>query len=922
MKRRNVSGVLKLFPVLCIIFILDLISTNLLAFDFGSFMNKISECRPMDLSLTEGKAKSESSGVKPVLTFSHSRNYYTEAFYLSLTANPASTIIYTSDCSKPTMENGTVYTSPILIDSTTIIKAVAFSGGDTSEVITNSYLFESSVKRQQKNPAGFPETWGGSKTIPANYEMDPEVINAPEYASEIDSAFSDLPTLSLTMNVNSWFNPDTGMYVGYPNSDISREKAVTAEFIFNNASEGNFAVACGVQNQGGTSVVNWKSPKQSMRLLFKGIYGPTKLKYKLFPDSEINSINTLVVDNMLNSTWIHPTSEQQRTHALYLRDQLTSDLQNNMGGLSFHGRYFHLYVNGLYWGICNLHERPDDAFMAEYLDANREDFDIVKHNPNTVVSGSNTYYKSMLANARNGFTTYQQLVDFEKFLDIPAFIDYMILNFYLGNFDWAHQNYYAARNTTTSDGFRFYPWDSELVMRYADVNYDNTGKNDTGGPTEIHTLLKENEEYRMMFADEVYKYLFNDGALTPENFRKSFLKREQAIRNAIILESARWGDYREGVSGVTYTKNDYWIPEVNRILNDYIPKRRDIFIAQLRKSTNNLFPKYMPPNIEVNDNGNGEKEITLTPPGGLTGDIYYTLDGTDPRAVGGIIHGTKYTSKIVLSSSTMLKTRFYSGSDQIWSALAEKTFLFSDVYGGQLTIDEIMYHPEDGYPEFIEIMNFGDTPVNLNGFRFSGGINFRFKTNESIQPGAGVVLTNDNVLFASVYDFSAFGQYQKQLSNSGETIYLTNGFDQLVDSVAYLDSIPWPVLADGDGYSLELIDARFDNALPSSWKASDKMHGSPYNSNMLTDSEALVYPNPFTSEVNIEFGDENLAQESFMLEVYNQFGSRLKVIPVESYHSRIQISMGSLPSGLYFFRLIPEKKGIFKSNMLKAVKIK
>ena len=922
MKRRTVPGVLKLFPVLSLIFILNLIAIHLKAIDFGTLLNEIQECRPMNSTLSEGNAVSENSGVKPVLSFSYSRDYYHQAFYLTLAATPASTIVFTSDCSQPTMENGTIYKEPFLIDSTTIIKAVAFSGGDTSEVITNSYLFESSVKRQPKNPAGFPETWGGSKTIPANYEMDQEVINAPEYASEIDSAFSDIPTLSLTMDVNSWFNPDTGMYVGYPNSDISREKAVTAEFIFNNQVEENFAVACGVQNQGGTSVVNWKSPKQSMRLLFKGIYGPTKLKYKLFPDSEINSINTLVVDNMLNSTWIHPTSEQQRTHALYLRDQLTSDLQNNMGGLSFHGRYFHLYVNGLYWGICNLHERPDDAFMAEYLDAGREDFDIVKHNPNTVVSGSNTYYKSMLANARNGFSTYQQLVDFEKFLDIPAFIDYMILNFYLGNFDWAHQNYYAARNTTTSDGFRFYPWDSELVMRYADVNYDNTDKNDTGGPTEIHTLLKENEEYRMMFADEVYKYLFNDGALTPENFRKSFLKRERAIRNAIILESARWGDYREGVSGVTYTKNDYWIPEVNRILNDYIPKRRDIFIAQLRKSTNNLFPKYMPPTIEVNDIGNGEKEITLAPPGGLTGDIYFTLDGTDPRAVGGSVNGTKYAGKIIVGNTTILKTRFYSGSDHIWSALAEKTFLLSDVYGGQLAIDEIMYHPEDGYPEFIEIMNFGETPVNLNGFRLWGGINFRFKTNETIQPSTGVVLTDDNVLFTRVYDFSAFGQYQKQLSNSGETIYLTNGFEQLVDSVAYLDSIPWPVLADGDGYSLELIDAGLDNALSSSWKASEKMYGSPYNVRSLTDSEVLLYPNPFLNAVYIKLGDANLAQESFMLEVYNQYGSKLKTLQVKSYNARIQVSLNGLSSGLYFFRLIPDKKAIFKSSLLKAVKIK
>ena len=194
----------------------------------------------------------------------------------------------------------------------------------------------------------------------------------------------------------------SGLYVGYPNSNISREKAVTAEFLFDNPAE-NFALECGVQNQGGTSIIDWKVPKQSMRLLFKGEYGPSTLDHKLFPDSDIKSINTLVIDGLLYS-WLHPWDEKQRITSLYFRDQLASDLQNEMGGLSFHGRYFHLYINGLYWGIYDVHERPDDAFLSEYLDAKREDFDIIKHNPNDIVQGTNEDYIKMLEMARKGLS--------------------------------------------------------------------------------------------------------------------------------------------------------------------------------------------------------------------------------------------------------------------------------------------------------------------------------------------------------------------------------------------------------------------------------------------------------------------------------------------------------------------------------------
>jgi hypothetical protein len=458
-------------------------------------------------------------------------------------------------------------------------------------------------------------------------------------------------------------------------------------------------------------------------------------------------------------------------------------------------------------------------------------------------------------------------------------------------------------------------------MRFADVTYDNTGQNKEDSPTEIHTLLKENEEYRMMFADAVYKHLFNNGALTPENFTKSFLKRKNEIEEAIILESARWGDYREDVSGVTYTKNDYWIPEVNRILEGYIPLRRDIFIEQLRKSKNNLFPDFMPPGIEDTLTNNAGWEITLIPPDAVSGDIYFTLDGTDPRAIGGGINGSKYSGVINLESSTKLKARFYSVSDKSWSALTEKLYLFDDAYGENLVINEIMYHPEDDYPEFIEIMNFGSSPVHLNGFKLSGGISFLFQTESSIQPGAGVVLSNDKALFRKTYDFDAFGQYQKKLSNSGETILLTNEFNQLIDSVSYSDTLPWPTLADGEGYSLELIEGSLDNSLASSWRRSKKIFGSPYNSNTLTEIDAMVYPNPFKNEVTISLKNSSLSQGTFRIDMFNQLGSKIKTVTADSYNSKIRISLNYLPSGIYFIHLSSDGQMNFKSRVFKVVKL-
>ena len=37
------------------------------------------------------------------------------------------------------------------------------------------------------------------------------------------------------------------------------------------------------------------------------------------------------------------------------------------GGNAAHGKYVHLYLNGLYWGLYNVHERTDDSFAEAYF---------------------------------------------------------------------------------------------------------------------------------------------------------------------------------------------------------------------------------------------------------------------------------------------------------------------------------------------------------------------------------------------------------------------------------------------------------------------------------------------------------------------------------------------------------------------------
>ncbi|MDO8953048.1 MAG: lamin tail domain-containing protein, partial [Draconibacterium sp.] len=303
------------------------------------------------------------------------------------------------------------------------------------------------------------------------------------------------------------------------------------------------------------------------------------------------------------------------------------------------------------------------------------------------------------------------------------------------------------------------------------------------------------------------------------------------------------------------------------------------------------------------------------------GDIYYTLDGFDPRAPGGTAKGLKYTKAITLENSSVIKTRFISKNFGIWSALAEKPVLFDGIYGEEVVINEIMYHPQNGYPEFVEIFNTGVNTVVLDGFVFTKGVDFTFNTGSNIYPKTGLVLTNDTSLFKNVYGFSVFGQFNKRLSNSGETLILKNRFAQTVDSVSYSDSIPWPKGADGDGYSLELINPLSDNSVYNNWKESDMINGTPFEPKTGQELHATLYPNPFNQVVYIEIGNQGLAYEPFIIEVFNLFGSKVKSLEISSYYSKIQIPTDDLSQGVYIIHLQPKQNSDFKVQSLKAIKL-
>jgi hypothetical protein len=223
-------------------------------------------------------------------------------------------------------------------------------------------------------------------------------------------------------------------------------------------------------------------------------------------------------------------------------------------------------------------------------------------------------------------------------------------------------------------------------------------------------------------------------------------------------------------------------------------------------------------------------ELTMFAP---TGAVYYSMDGIDPRAPGGAIasSATLYSGPVMIDQTTHVIARAFDGT--VWSALPATATFSVARYASALRITELMYHPVSGALggpdeyEFLELKNTGGAPLNLAGFYFDG-IDFIFPAGTVLPGGAFIVLARNSTAFSNRYPNVAIqGIYWGKLSDSGEKIRLRDAQGNTIISVEYDDDPPWPVAADGLGYSLVLAELNGNPDDPETWRASSQSHGSP-----------------------------------------------------------------------------------------------
>ncbi len=229
-----------------------------------------------------------------------------------------------------------------------------------------------------------------------------------------------------------------------------------------------------------------------------------------------------------------------------------------------------------------------------------------------------------------------------------------------------------------------------------------------------------------------------------------------------------------------------------------------------------------------------------------------------------------------------------------------------------IVINEIHYNQDDIVisGDWVELYNNSGLDIDLSNWYFSDSDDahkFVIPNGTILQKNAYLVLAETAKDFSSSYPGvkNYIGSLDFGFSGSGELLRLFNPYGVLIDHVEYSDKAPWPTEADGDGYTLSLIDSGYDNALPESWLPSKEKYGTPGKSNFgtdlidihKTDVSFKVYPMPANSYLNVVF-NKNFDLGSVL--IYDTYGNSVLAQKTLRKSGEMQIDVSGFAPGTYY----------------------
>tara|TARA_Y100001935_G_scaffold177816_1_gene147219 strand:+ start:99 stop:3344 length:3246 start_codon:yes stop_codon:yes gene_type:complete len=401
--------------------------------------------------------------------------FYNASQTIEITSeNTSGTIRFTLDGSKPNI-NSDIYNSPIVIDSTTVIRAKVFGDSILPSLITTSTYFIN------------------------------ETSDLPIISIAIDSIYLwDNEIGIYTLGTNGTYQH--GDWGSHPSSGLANyfqdwERPVSIEF-FNPDENLEFKINAGIKVHGGTSRT---LPQKALTVHFRNKYGDESISYQMFPDKPIQRFETLMLRNA-GSDWL------SRDTGTMFRDGMMQSLAANRVDID---RQCYipsiLFINGVYWGIHNIRERTNAHFIETNYNIDIDNIDILVQKYGRVYAseGDLDQYNQLTNFIESNDISIAENFNYIKTqVDINELLNYQILQIYVANVDWPQNNYKLWKPQSGNGKWRWIIQDTDggfgLVWNsiinnnliWAFYEYPESGLNEYGvwAKSFLHSLL-DNTDY-------------------------------------------------------------------------------------------------------------------------------------------------------------------------------------------------------------------------------------------------------------------------------------------------------------------------------------------------------------------------------------------------------------------------------------------
>lgn len=785
-------------------------------------------------------------------------------------------IYYTVDGSEPDI-NSTVYSSPIDLYETTVVRARIIRPNSLPGPVTTHTCF---------------------------------IGNG-----------HDLPIVSVSMDPEDLWDYNKGIYVMGPNAADENphqganfwqdwERPAHLE-IYSEDHELLLSQDAGTKIFGGWSRAH---PQKSMSFFARKSYGDGSFSCKLFKEKEIDSFEAFVLRNSGND-WCNGN----------FRDALSAHLSAQMH--IDHQAYqpYVMYLNGAYWGLINMREKINEHFVAENHHVYPEDVNLVEGR-GWIIHGSedsyNTMYDFITGNDLNAWQNYDYA---GQMMDLQNYIRFYAFNIYINNKDWPGNNNKFWSTSAPGSKYRWISFDTDFaysIWNHTAYTYNTLefalGEGDVQNwanqpwAVAIINSLIENEDFKNMFINEFA------GRMNTTFHADQVIPVIDSFEQRLIREAP---DHHDRWTGDLNS----WQKSVER-MRTYFRERP----AYMRQHLMDRFgiADIFSLDLNVSDPEAGNIRVCHIEPDA------YPFSGLYFKDIPIVLEAVPRPG-FVFSHWT----GDFTGDTRIFEYGMSGPGAFTAVFEAvdstiNLVINEINYASSPGMntEDWVELYNHSGVAVDVGGWSLVDGFSrdsFYIPSGTLMPSGGHMVFSRHRPDFRRFFPESGpiMGDLSFGLSSEGDGIGLYDPDGNLHDHVIYGISDPWPEGPNGQGSTLELVNPNLDNLLPGSWKASLKTGGTPVTRNSTykrqlipvdttdyTDTTGIalyamqfvsVYPSPFSGKLHISFW--LAAAENVKITLWSSSGRMVAVLRDEWFSQgtqRITWETGErLVPGMYFVHI-------------------